>query len=146
MNRDIQSCINDVFEVYGNSFFENHRGALVLIRAVGILKKDDDIPEEINKDIIKLNAMLPTLKILDDLSDRLQNETRHHFNWNAGFRDELPTGLTLSPIFNITSNTKAIIDEIEAIRYDLYKRPVNYSAIFGWITKRAKEDGFIPNS
>lgn len=103
----------------------------------------ESLPEEIQTELIQLNAQRPMLVALETLLEAIDGRRSHDFRWDPHFyREQIPEHLTLSPTFNVQRGDHgAIAEEIKMIRLKLDDHPVNLPLLISYITKMAKESG-----
>ena len=104
---------------------------------------NESLPEEIQTELIQLNAQRPMLVALETLLGAIDGQRLNDFRWDPKFYPEhTPEHLSLNPTFNVQrGDDGAVVQEIKMIRLKLDDHPVNLPLLISYIVKMAKEAG-----
>jgi len=101
----------------------------------------DTTPEDIKSEITRLSSQMTNYRTLDKLLDAINDGRNNEFKWEPRF-DSPPKEISLSPVFNIQRCEEgSLVAEVETVRSELQKNPVNIATLISYICHQAKESG-----
>jgi len=100
------------------------------------------LPGEIGNGVAKLQCKLPTLQMFQSLLHAQERRHTHDFRWEPHLRENGDASINLSPTFSVHGvDDSKLISEIDKLRIDLEREPVDLVPLIHFIKTRAHESG-----